>query len=354
MKANITASIIINNYNYGHFLTESIDSALNQTYSFKEVIVVDDGSTDTSREIISSYGNRIIPVFKQNGGQSSSLNEGFKISTGKIIFFLDSDDLFYPEKVEKIIKYLVENNSIDSPVILHNLFDSIDKSGLSIKVNIVEKILAFHDREIKALSKIIHGFDRNYFFKKEINEVCAPHQIHQFALKYRYIPYLGMPTSSISISRIMANKLFPLPVDGYKTSADELIVKASSLLGKVYSSNISLTKYRCHGNNHWYGKIMKKEAEELAGIQRDRYLNSKLELTTKEPIFSFLNSMQADGFYSFHLGKEAANYLIILSFSVVRWHLNSITLFFFMKTFFRGINYKFYNLLFRSNNTHTE
>jgi glycosyltransferase involved in cell wall biosynthesis len=348
MKKNPTASIIINNFNYSCFLAESIDSALNQTYSFIEVIVVDDGSTDTSRDIISSYGNRIISVFKENGGQASSLNEGFKISTGEIIFFLDSDDLFHPEKVEKIVSYLLKAGLIDLPVIFHNFLETIDRNGLSANVNMAECILALTDREIKALSKIIHGFDKNYFFREEINQVSFPNQLQEFALKYRYVPYLGMPTSSISVSRVMANKLFPLPIDGFKISADELIVKAASLLGKVYSSNISLTKYRCHGNNNWHGKTMNKEAEELAGIQRDKYLNSKLELTVGQPIFSFLNSMQADGFYRSHFGREAANYLLELSFNVAKWHLNSITLMFSVETFLRGASYKFRSLLFQS------
>ncbi len=349
MKANPTASIIINNFNYSHFLAESIDSALNQTYSFTEVIVVDDGSTDASREIIYNYGNKIIPVLKENGGQASALNEGFAISTGEIIFFLDSDDIFHPEKIEIIVRYLFETDSIDSPVIFHNLFETIDKNGLPIKINMVEYILSLQDREIKALSKIICGFDKNYFFREELNEISFPNQLQEFALKYRYIPYLGMPTSSISISRVMANKLFPLPVDGYKISADELIVKAASLLGKVYSTNISLTKYRCHGDNYWYGKIIQKEAEELAGIQRDNYLNLKLGLTVRKPIFSFLDSMQADGFYRLHCGSKAANYLFALSFNVARWHLNSITFLFFVETFMRGVRYKLRDFLFQFN-----
>jgi glycosyltransferase involved in cell wall biosynthesis len=103
MKEHPLVSIAINNYNYARFLPEAIDSALNQTYPHTEVIVVDDGSTDHSREIISSYGNKIIPVFKKNGGQASAFNAGFAASRGDIICFLDADDSFLPEKAAEVV-----------------------------------------------------------------------------------------------------------------------------------------------------------------------------------------------------------------------------------------------------------
>src|SRR5213594_4513645 len=78
------ASIIVNNYNYGRFLREAVDSALNQTYRNTEVIVVDDGSTDGSPDIIAGYGDRIVPILKQNGGQNSALNAGFSLSRGDV------------------------------------------------------------------------------------------------------------------------------------------------------------------------------------------------------------------------------------------------------------------------------
>jgi glycosyltransferase involved in cell wall biosynthesis len=65
-------SIIINNYNYGRFLPDAIASALRQTYERVEVLVVDDGSTDHSREVMTSYGDQIIPILKENGGQASA------------------------------------------------------------------------------------------------------------------------------------------------------------------------------------------------------------------------------------------------------------------------------------------
>ena len=72
----IKASIIINNYNYGHFLGHAINSALDQDYPNVEVIVVDDGSTDHSQRVIASF-KEVIPVYKKNAGQASCFNAGF-------------------------------------------------------------------------------------------------------------------------------------------------------------------------------------------------------------------------------------------------------------------------------------
>jgi glycosyltransferase involved in cell wall biosynthesis len=108
-EARPLVSVLINNYNYASFLSEAIESALAQTYRNVEVVVVDDGSTDSSREVIAQYGDRIVPVIKENGGQASAFNAGFSASRGDIICFLDADDLFRPEKVSSVVQ-IFENN----------------------------------------------------------------------------------------------------------------------------------------------------------------------------------------------------------------------------------------------------
>jgi len=114
MKANSISelplvSILIDNYNYGHFLAEAIDSALAQTYLNREVIVVDNGSTDHSREVMAQYGDKIVPVFQEQGGQSAAFNAGFAASRGEILCFLDADDAYLPEKVAEVVRVFVEH-----------------------------------------------------------------------------------------------------------------------------------------------------------------------------------------------------------------------------------------------------
>jgi len=112
-------SVLINNFNYGRFLSDAIDSALGQSYSNTEIIVVDDGSTDGSRDVIRGYGNRIISLFKPNGGQASAFNSAFAASKGEWILFLDSDDYFAPPKEETIRSHEYHFGSV--ALIAHNL-----------------------------------------------------------------------------------------------------------------------------------------------------------------------------------------------------------------------------------------
>ena len=339
MESKPIVSIIINNYNYDRFLAEAIDSALNQTYPHVEIIVVDDGSTDNSRNIIADYGNRIVPVLKSNGGQASSFNEGFKASQGEIICLLDSDDIFHREKVEKIVTLFHDSNLIGAAVILFNSLEAVDENGDfidSITTNTVYP-------DWSALAKI-RGDEftggEHYFFNGEMHQVCTPDQVYKFASKYRHIPYIGMPASNISMSRILASKIFPIPITNFNTSADCFVAKAASLLGSVYSTNLHLTQYRIHSKNAWFNKKETQELEEAVFVIPDDYLNQKLEESGRKAVFCFLKSMGASGYYRRWFGYDSADYLIRLSFYVILFRLDFETLSFFFETIAKGVSYK--------------
>lgn len=112
MTAQPQVSVIITNYNYGRFLRDAIDSALGQTHPDVEVIVVDDGSTDDSREAMAEYGDRIVPLLQANGGQISAFNLGFSKSRGDSVCFLDADDTLYPTALENSCRLLIGTDAV--------------------------------------------------------------------------------------------------------------------------------------------------------------------------------------------------------------------------------------------------
>lgn len=101
-------SVVVPTYNRGHLIGQALDSVLAQTYRNFEVIVVDDGSTDDTLSVLARYGDRIRVISQPNWGQGGSYarNAGIHEATGEFIAFLDSDDLWLPEKLERQIAVL--------------------------------------------------------------------------------------------------------------------------------------------------------------------------------------------------------------------------------------------------------
>jgi len=107
MNSNPLVSIIIPAYNAERFIKRVLESALAQTYKNIEIIVIDDGSTDKTAEIVKNYKDpRIIYLYQKNQGQGPARNNGIKKSQGEYITFLDADDYYFPEKVEKQVRFL--------------------------------------------------------------------------------------------------------------------------------------------------------------------------------------------------------------------------------------------------------
>lgn len=103
-----TVSVIIPNYNYGAFLPAAIQSALDQTLAPLEVIVIDDGSTDNSAEVVEQFGHPVTFVRQINSGVSRARNYGAELSSGDYLAFLDADDLWHPEKLARQIVRMQE------------------------------------------------------------------------------------------------------------------------------------------------------------------------------------------------------------------------------------------------------
>lgn len=106
-------SIIIPCFNGAPYVEECVDSCLSQTHPKVEIIVVDDGSTDGSVNILKSYGSTICLIEQQNQGAPAARNAGFAQSKGEFIQFLDADDAILPDKLEKQVAFLNTNPDVD-------------------------------------------------------------------------------------------------------------------------------------------------------------------------------------------------------------------------------------------------
>ncbi|MBI2870415.1 MAG: glycosyltransferase [Candidatus Omnitrophica bacterium] len=105
-------SVVIPAYNAARYVKEAIDSVLAQTYPSIEIVVVNDGSTDNTLDILATYGDRIQVVTQKNGGPSVARNKGIRFSRGEFIDLMDADDAWLPTKVEKQVEVLKSDPEI--------------------------------------------------------------------------------------------------------------------------------------------------------------------------------------------------------------------------------------------------
>lgn len=106
-------SCVVPAFNAEAYLAEAIDSILQQTHAATEIIVVDDGSTDSTGAIIAGYGTRLVALRQDNAGPASALNAGVRIARGGLVAFLDADDVWMPDKLAHQLARLEANSAID-------------------------------------------------------------------------------------------------------------------------------------------------------------------------------------------------------------------------------------------------
>lgn len=213
--ASPLVSIVISNYNYADYVSEAIESALNQTYRNLEVIVVDDGSTDGSREVIERFRRDVRVIYKENGGQASALNAGFAVSRGGLVVFLDADDRLDPDAVEVVVAHW-------SPGVakVQWRLRAVDGSG-------------------RPLAEV---------FPQE--EAMPSGDVSRYLLTWLHYP--SPPTSGNAFSRDVLGLIMPIPESDWAISADRYLITRASLIGPIISIDRILGCYRIHGKNNWF------------------------------------------------------------------------------------------------------
>ncbi|SOD19853.1 glycosyltransferase family 2 protein [Pedobacter xixiisoli] len=171
-------SVIIPTHNYGHLITETINCLFDQTFKDWEAIIVDDGSTDGTKDIVEkliSLDSRLSYIEQPNRGVSSARNLGLKNAKGKYIQFLDADDLISPNKIEAQLALMESNPEIDICLVNAKYFESENKEQY---YSTIDKKQQHAPEKISGLGfPIIHAYLQNNksviqspIFKKAIIE----------------------------------------------------------------------------------------------------------------------------------------------------------------------------------------
>lgn len=208
-------TVILNSYNYERFIAESLESVLAQSRRVDEIIVVDDGSSDRSCQVIERYRDArpdLILIRKENGGQLSTTNAAAPHVTGDVVFFIDSDDVWTSDYVDRIMK-IYQSRPVDYVFCAFREFDGADR--------IVRKYPKDTDL----------GFSTAFTYFKRV--------------------YIGGPTATLSMRRTLFDKVFPVPLaEDWRVCADLPLVMGASLAGghKYYCAE-PLVNYRIHPVN---------------------------------------------------------------------------------------------------------
>ena len=224
-------SVVIDNYNYGCYLEEAIDSVLNQTFPQNEIeiIVVDDGSTDDSSERLKKYEGRVKCIFKENGGHASALNAGIGNAKGTIISFLDSDDYWHPMKLQCV-------------------FEEFEKSEF---VDFVYHFMAVVDNKHKIIDR--------YIFPSPLSEKGS-RSGERYLNRYLkgILPFFS-PTSGMTVRADCLKNAVPIPEE-FQIAADICL----HYILPFYAKELSLIKkplgyYRMHGKNLYGSNVLTAE-----------------------------------------------------------------------------------------------
>jgi glycosyltransferase involved in cell wall biosynthesis len=295
-------SILVSNYNYARFIAESIQSALDQTYSNFELIICDDGSTDDSVRIIQEYQQkdpRLQLIRKANGGQASGFNAAFRASRGQIIALLDSDDRFLPTKIERIVAN----------------FQAHPDAGFGVH-RVIRMTADLRPQGVWPMTAPLPG---GWYGTRLLQDGGI----------LSYMP----PTSGLSLRREVAERLFPLPLEAPLVNCpDQLMTRLAPLITNVTHEGEALSEYRLHGANS-YGldrvsaASFQRELDYCEALWRgqkrflaamDPHLAELFQPVSKHPYYAFAKYVQAKLANDPQVRQHFENYIPCLSMPEAR------------------------------------
>jgi glycosyltransferase involved in cell wall biosynthesis len=214
-------SIVITNFNYARFVGHAIASALDQGKP-TEVIVVDDGSTDDSAAVIAGFGSRVSAIFTGNGGQAAAFNAGWRTAHGKVVMFLDADDVLAPDIATRVaarFEMMPGLGRVQFPLTL------IDDGGQPLEGTVPP-----------AGKRLFRGDPATALAR------CPDDIVWQ-------------PTSGNAFARHVLEQILPMPEPPYRICADFYLSNLSAVHGPVDALDDPGGMYRVHGGNSHFAMV---------------------------------------------------------------------------------------------------
>jgi len=215
--SSIDVDVVITNHNYARFLPEAIESACAQTHPEVRVVVVDDGSTDDSRQVLECYGDRVEVVLKEQGGQASALNAGLERCRGEVLLVLDADDRLRPQAAARVAAAF----------------------AASPRLSKVQFPMAIVDADGRPTGEVKPG-----------GHLRAPTGDQRRAeLLFPFdLPWL--PGGGTGFRTEAVRQILPIPAADYpRSGADWYLVHLTALLGEAALLDEVCAEYRVHGGN---------------------------------------------------------------------------------------------------------
>jgi glycosyltransferase involved in cell wall biosynthesis len=207
-------SVVITTYNYGKYLKRSISSVLDQDFpaDSREIIVIDDGSTDDTQHILQGFGDQIRFIRQENSGQAEGINRALDIVKGDIVAFLDPDDEWYSAKLKRVVP------EFQDP-----------------EVGMVQHLM-----DVK---KAVPGSSFRFFNRLSSGRIAERALTPDFRC---------MPTSALSFRAEILRRFLPAPVS-LRTGADWYFCVLVALVSKIIATREVLGAYWIHGENFFTG-----------------------------------------------------------------------------------------------------
>jgi hypothetical protein len=212
-----SVDVLVTNHNYAHFLPEALESACGQTHPDVNVIVVDDGSTDGSREVLGRFADRVEVVLKEQGGQASAINAGAGRCRGDVLLLLDADDVLRPHAAERVAAAFAA------------------RPGLSK----VQFPMAIVDADGRPTGEVKPG--------GHLRAPTGDQRRAELAFPFD-LPWL--PGGGTGFRAEALRRILPIPERDYpRSGADWYLVHLTALLGEAALLDDVCAEYRVHGGN---------------------------------------------------------------------------------------------------------